>query len=267
MDRSGATCKLALATGDQVRLFDRVHDADTPGRAKVLGNNGEVVEIREITDTGMRVRNAAGDEGVVAWSKIRERPGEPVRLAYGYAATVNVSQGVTSTEHIHASVSGHGLTAYTALSRHQRAGWLVVDEAAVRRRIHAGHMKTGRTEPIRLPDVWTRIGEEMSQQPVKASALDMLTRATDVHRGSVARFQRSMEVAERMRGMPGIHLSSYERARLALSPVMRQMAGYAQEVKQRLSQGLAWIQERPQQTGQRQEPGRKHEHRGPRMRM
>ena len=267
MDRSGATSRLALATGDQVRLFDRVHDAGTPGRAKVLGNNGEVVEIREITDTGMRVRNAAGDEGVVAWSKLRERPGEPVRLAYGYAATVNVSQGITSTEHIHASVSGHGLTTYTALSRHQRAGWLVVDDAAVRRRIHAGHMKTGRTEPIRLPDVWTRIGEEMSQQPVKASALDMLTRATDVRRGSVARFQRSMEVAERMRGMPGIHLSSYERARLALSPVMRQMAGYAQEVTQRLSQGLAWIQERPQPTGQREEPGRKHEHRGPRMRM
>ena len=266
-DRSGATFRLALAIGDQVRLFDRVHDAGTPGRAKVLGNNGEVVEIRGIAGEGMRVRNAAGDEGVVAWSKIRERPGEPVRLSYGYAATVNVSQGVTSTEHIHASVSSHGLTAYTALSRHQRSSWLVVDEAAVRRRIHAGQMKTGRTEPIRLPDVWAKVGDEMSQQPVKASALDMLKRATDVRRGSLARFQRSMEVAERMRGMPGIHLSGYERARLALSPVMRRMAGYAREVEQRLGQGLARIQGRPEQTGQRQEPSRKHEHRGPRMRM
>jgi len=68
-----------------VRLFDRVHDARVPGRKTVLANNGEVVEIRELTDNGMIVRNDAGIEGLVAWRRIQARPDAPVRLTYGYA--------------------------------------------------------------------------------------------------------------------------------------------------------------------------------------
>jgi hypothetical protein len=237
--RGAAPDKLALAIGDRVRLFDRVHDAETPGRAKVLASNGDVVEIREITDKGMRVRNADGAEGLIAWSKIRDRAGEPVRLAYGYAATVNVSQGITSGEHIHASVSSHGLTAYTAMSRHEHVSWLVVDEASVRRRIHAQNTKSGDVKTIGIPDVWNRVGEEMSRQPMKASALDMLSRVTEVRRGSVARFQRSMAVAERIQDMPGVHLSNYEQARLAMAPVMRQAIEFAHSVKQRVAQRVS----------------------------
>jgi TrwC relaxase/AAA domain len=268
MDRSGATNKLVLAAGDKVRLFDRVHDAETPGRAKVLGNNGEVVEVRRVSEKGMVVRNAAGDEGLVAWAKLRERAGEPVRLSYGYAATVNVSQGVTSTEHIHASVSSHGLTAYTALSRHERASWLVVDEASVRQRVHAANLKAGHAQTIRIPDVWARLGEELSQQPIKASAVDMLSRVTELRRGSVAGFQRTMAGAERTQETPGPHLSQYERARLALSPVLRQVVGYAREVKQRLRQGVTRSQDmRAGQAVERQGPNPDDEYRGPGMRL
>src|SRR5271165_6744013 len=67
--RGGATCRMALAPGDKVRRLDRGHDTGTTGRAKVPGDNGEIVEVRQVEDTGMRVRDAAA-EGVVC-SRIR----------------------------------------------------------------------------------------------------------------------------------------------------------------------------------------------------
>jgi hypothetical protein len=82
-DRIGETYKLPLAVGDRVRLFDRVHDATVPGRKSVLGNNGDVVTTRELTDQGMIVHNHIGAEGLVAWRKIQARRGDPIRLTYG----------------------------------------------------------------------------------------------------------------------------------------------------------------------------------------
>ncbi len=82
-DRNGDTYRLPLAVGDWVRLYDRVHDARVPGRKTVLANNGKVVEIRELTDNGMIVRNDASIEGLVAWRKIQAHQGDPVRLSYG----------------------------------------------------------------------------------------------------------------------------------------------------------------------------------------
>ncbi|MGC2524594.1 MAG: MobF family relaxase [Stellaceae bacterium] len=178
-DRNGDTYKLALAVGDRMRLFDRVHDACIPGRKTVLANNGEVVEIREVTDQGMIVRNDAGIEGLVVWRKIQARPGAPVRLTYGYALTVDTAQGSTATEHIHAMPAGshaiHGFKAYTAASRHERTIWMIVDEASERRHL-ASRSMIGQRPDIHEPDVWRNIGENLSRQPQKASALDMLNR-------------------------------------------------------------------------------------------
>ena len=176
-DRNGDTYRLALAIGDRVRLYDRVHDARVPGRKTVLANNGEVVEIRELTDNGMIVRNDAGIEGLVAWHKIQARREAPVRLTYGYAMTVDTAQGSTATEHIHALPAGshpiHGFKAYTAASRHQRTTWIVVDEASERRHL-ASRSMLGQRPEIREPDVWRQIGENLSRQPQKASAIDLL---------------------------------------------------------------------------------------------
>jgi hypothetical protein len=184
-DRNGDTYRLALAVGDRVRLFDRVHDARVPGRKSVLANNGEVVEIRELTDNGMIVRNAAGAEGLVAWRRIQARPEAPVRLTYGYAMTVDTAQGSTATEHIHAMPGGshaiHSFKAYTAASRHERTTWMVVDEAAERRHL-ASRSMIGQRPEIREPDVWRNIGENLSRQPQKASALDMLHRMAETPR-------------------------------------------------------------------------------------
>jgi hypothetical protein len=149
------------------------------------------------------------------------------------------------------------LTGYTALSRHQMSNWLVVDEASVRRRVHAQNLKTGDVKAIGLSDVWNKIGEEMSRQPMKASALDMLSRVTEVRRGSVARFQRSMEMAARFQSTPGLRLSSFERARLAIAPVMRQALDYARE----MTQGSRW---ELRQTRERRH-AQSHEQHGPHM--
>ena len=176
-NRSGDTYRLPLAVGDRVRLYDRVHDARVPGRKTVLANNGEVVEIRALTEEGMIVRNDAGAEGLVAWRKIRARRDAPVRLTYGYATTVDTAQGSTATEHIHVLPAGshaiHGFKAYTATSRHERTTWIVVDEASERRHL-ASRSMIGQKPEIGEPDVWRQIGENLSRQPQKASALDML---------------------------------------------------------------------------------------------
>ena len=181
-DRNGETYRLPVAVGDRVRLFDRVHDARVPGRKTVLASNGEVVEIRALTEEGMIVRNDAGVEGLVAWRKIQGRPDAPVRLGYGYAMTVDTAQGSTATEHIHALPAGshaiHSFKAYTAASRHERTTWIVVDEAAERRHLASRSMIGHRSE-IGEPDVWRQIGENLSRQPQKASALDMLQRMSE----------------------------------------------------------------------------------------
>ena len=184
-DRNWDTYRLALAVGDRVRLYDRVHDARVPGRKTVLASNGEVVEIRALTDEGMIVRNDAGIEGLVAWRKIQAHQEAPVRLSYGYAMTVDTTQGSTATEHIHALPAGshaiHGFKAYTAASRHERTTWMVIDEASERRYL-AGRSMIGHRPEIHEPDVWRNIGESLSRQPRKASALGMLHRMPETPR-------------------------------------------------------------------------------------
>ena len=100
-----------------------------------------------------------------------------MRFPYGYAMTVDTAQGSTATEHIHALPAGshaiHGFKAYTAASRHERTTWIVVDEASERRHL-ASRSMIGQRPEIHEPDVWRQIGENLSRQPQKASALDML---------------------------------------------------------------------------------------------
>jgi hypothetical protein len=67
----------------------------------------------------------------------------------------------------------HGFKAYTAASRHERTTWIVVDEASERRHL-ASRSMLGQRPEIRELDVWRNIGENLSRQPQKASALEML---------------------------------------------------------------------------------------------
>ena len=113
------------------------------------------------------MRNDVGVEGLVAWRKIQARRDAPVRLSYGYAMTVDTAQGSTATEHIHALPAGshaiHGFKAYTALSRHERTTWIVVDEASERRHL-ASRSMIGHRPEIHEPDLW-RQHRRKSQPP------------------------------------------------------------------------------------------------------
>ena len=199
---SGATYELALAPGDRLRLFDRVHDAETGGRAKVLASNGDVVTVLALTQTGMRVRNDQGQEGTVAWAKISDgkpapdrSPGEgPLRLAYGYAGTIDSKQGATARDPIAALLHGsrplaHG-KAYTALSRHTHSVTLVVDEAAERRDI-ARRIPLGKPVRIKEQDIWRNVAANLMRQTEKGTALGLIARATDLRRANL----RGLQVA------------------------------------------------------------------------
>jgi len=56
--------------------------------------------------------------------------------------------------------------------------WMVVDEASERRHL-ASRSMIGQRPDIREQDVWRNIGENLSRQPQKASALDMLHRIAE----------------------------------------------------------------------------------------
>jgi hypothetical protein len=58
---------------------------------------------------------------------------------------------------------------------------MVVDEASERRHL-ASRSMIGQRPEIREPDVWRNIGENLSRQPQKASALDMLHRMAETPR-------------------------------------------------------------------------------------
>ena len=176
IDRIGHTYEMKLAVGDRVRIFDRVYDP--VDRRRALASNGDVVEVMQIREDGMRVRNLnTGAGGLLAWNKIRSREDAPLRLAPGYALTVDTAQGSTATEHIHALPSGsretHGFKTYVAATRHRKANWLVIDEASERREISERAM-LGHQLEITEELVWKNVAKNVSRQPLKPSALSVV---------------------------------------------------------------------------------------------
>ena len=236
--RARAVHEMPLAVGDRVRLFDRVYDADAGGRRVPLASNGDVLEVRGLSRTDMRVRNDAGVEGRVLWDKLRAGKGEPVRLAYGAARTIDATQGATSTEHINALPSGsravNGFKAYVAESRHRVATWLVVSDSAERQEI-SRRLPLGAYQPIRQADVVENIARNLSRQPEKASATAFLEGARDRRQGAAhallgveaaARRQRQRSPVARMM----VNLPDMQRIRLPdVAARVRQMAHAARE--------------------------------------
>jgi len=141
---------LPLAEGDKVRLLNRVFGADKAH----FGSNGDTVTVLGVTNDGIQTRNTEG------------------QVAYGYAATIDASQGATSDEHIDALPEGsravNGLKSYVAESRHRDTTWMVVNEAAERRQI-ASRIPIGEHRLIRDDDIWRNVAANLSRQPIKVS--------------------------------------------------------------------------------------------------
>lgn len=174
VDRVGQPYELPLAIGDKVRLFDRVYD---PQLRRVVGNNGDVVEVLSLRPDGMRVRNMAGLQGTVLWNQIRPQPDAPVRLTYGYALTVDTAQGSTASEHIYALPSGssatHGFKSYVAATRHRDINWLMIDETSERETISERSMLGHRIE-ITEQDIWQSVAKHLAREPQKPNAISVL---------------------------------------------------------------------------------------------
>ncbi|MDN3564281.1 MobF family relaxase [Paeniroseomonas aquatica] len=195
-DRDGNAYEMALAPGDRVRLF-----ASTPaeGERGSIGRNGSILTVLSADAKGLRVRNAGGREGRVAWTTLADATGR-ARLAYGEAMTTHTAQGSTATEHIHALPGGSkavtGFAAYASGTRHRRAAWLVLSAGAeqaevVRRR------PLNDVRPVTEADAWANVARNLGRQPRQEGALEFLARVGEVRRGAARALQRGVRSAER----------------------------------------------------------------------
>jgi phage/plasmid primase-like uncharacterized protein len=188
-DQNRAEYDLPLAVGDRVRLFARTQAA-FGGRGGNLGNNGSVVQVERIEADGVQLRNAKGkgNAGFVKWDNLRDPASGRVRLAYGDVITIDAIQSATSTEHINAMPSGsdavQSFKAYVAQSRSRETTFLVVADGRERTEI-IGLRALGNVAPIIEDDVWANVARNLSRQPAKELATDLLDRARDMRTGTV----------------------------------------------------------------------------------
>ena len=165
---SARSYSMPLAEGDRVRLFKRTNASfRQTGRHGNIGQNGSVVEIISISDSGLTVRTQSGVEGVIAWKALRDEKTGRVQLAYGDALTTNTAQGSTVTEHIHAMPSGTRLVtafgAYTSGSRHREQSFIVTSEAAERSEI-VDRRPLGDRRPVTRSDILDNMARNLSRQ-------------------------------------------------------------------------------------------------------
>lgn len=201
-DSTGArSYSMPLAEGDRVRLFKRTNASfrQTGGHGNI-GQNGSVVEIVSIADDGLTVRTQSGVEGMIAWKALRDEKTGRVQLAYGDALTTNTAQGSTVTEHIHAMPTGTRLVtafgAYTSGSRHREQSFIVTSEAAERSEI-ADRRPLGDRRPVTRSDILDNMARNLSRQPEKESATNLIEKAANLRRGSIHEVQKTLEPMER----------------------------------------------------------------------
>jgi hypothetical protein len=186
-DQNRAEYDLPLAVGDRVRLFART-PAAFGGKGGNLGNNGSVVQVERIEADGVQLRNAKGNSGFVKWDTLRDPVSQRVRLTYGDVITIDAIQSATSTEHINAMPSGseavQSFKAYVAQSRSRETTFLVVADGRERTEI-IGRRALGNVAPITEDDVWANVARNLSRQPEKELATDLLDRAREMRTGTV----------------------------------------------------------------------------------
>lgn len=203
-DGRGNGYTLALAGGDNVRLFERTRAVftDERGRRKSanIGDNGSVLRVEAVLPAeGLILRGESGKTGFVSWEALHERGGTGrLLLGYGDCLTIDSSQGITSDEHINALPAGsravQGFKAYVAESRHRVHSWLVGSMGAEMR-------EARERRPAGLPELtpeqvsreaWGNLVRNLEKQPAKESALAFLERATAGKRETAKAFQGTL---------------------------------------------------------------------------
>src|SRR3984957_10147646 len=186
-DQTGAEYDLPLTVGDRVRLFART-PAAFGGKGGNLGNNGSVVEVQRIEAAGLQLLNTKGNAGFVKWDTLRDPGNQRIRLTYGDVVTIDAIQSATSTEHLNVLPNGseavQSFKNYVAQSRSRETTWLVVADGRERGEI-MGKRALGNVDPISEDDVWRNVAANLSRQPEKELATDLLRRSNEVHNGTV----------------------------------------------------------------------------------
>lgn len=196
--------QMKLAQGDRVRLYQSTR-ADVGAKwQRSIGRNGSVMEVLSVDDKGMRLRNTGdGRVGNITWSALR--PGRQVdpkkvsrdrlMLAYGDASTVHTSQGSTAKEHIFALPSGSvavtGSQAYVAGTRHRQQSWIVTSHEAEREEVRQSRPLNDAHE-ITVDDLWANVARHFLTTVKLDSAIAMMEQVTDLRRGAVVGFHRTM---------------------------------------------------------------------------
>ena len=242
-DQNRAEYDLPLAVGDRVRLFART-PAAFGGKGGNLGNNGSVVQVERITAEGVQLRNAKGNSGFVKWDTLRDPLSQRVRLTYGDVITIDAIQSATSTEHINAMPGGsetvQSFKAYVAQSRSRETTFLVVADGRERTEI-IGRRALGNLAPITEDDVWANVARNLSRQPEKELATDLLDRARDMRTGTVRSLATAFQPGQQRQatGGPAPDLRSAFTERRA----ERDVAGQAQAMGTATAQGATATRE------------------------
>lgn len=125
--------------------------------------------VLEANQLGMKVRNGKGRVGTIRWKTLANEQGN-IRLAYGEVLTTHSAQGSTATEHIYAlparTQAVNSFSAYSSGTRHKRASYLVISEAAEKQQI-TRLRPLNDTRPITQQDVWNNVARNLGQHPVK----------------------------------------------------------------------------------------------------
>ncbi len=209
------TYQMALAEGDNVRLFKRINAtfSDT-GRPSNIGQNGSVLKIAQITDDGLMLETPLGKTGFVPWSRLKTEDGR-VQLAYGDALTTNTAQGSTVSEHIHAMPSGTSQVtafgAYVSGSRHREQSFIVTSEGAERSEI-ADRRPLGDRRPVSQRDILDNMARNLARQPEKESALALIAKASELRRSTIQTVQKTLQPLERREAADELKTQLRERA-------------------------------------------------------
>ena len=122
------------------------------------------------------------------WDTLRDAASGRIRLTYGDVVTIDAIQSATSIEHLNVLPNGseavHGFKNYVAQSRSRETTWLIVADGRERGEI-MGKRALGNVDPITEDDVWRNVAANLSRQPEKGLATELIRRSHEVHTGTV----------------------------------------------------------------------------------
>jgi phage/plasmid primase-like uncharacterized protein len=259
-DQRGEAYDLAVALGDQVRLFNRVNASLAGGKHGNFGDNGTVAEVVGIDQQyGLRLQRADGTVGAIRWTSLQDRDTGRVRLAYGSATTIDARQSETLTDHATLLPTGSqaidGKKAYSGDTRGKFDNVIITSHGAekeeVRNRRPLGDPWLAAATPEELHGaVVENIGRNLSRQPEKLLGVDFLERAITGNIGGVASEQAAWFQARPAQAPPAAAATVQTmRNMIAASPI-KLLTGPEQVRQQKRSMRDA--AQRPKQPPQRQ---------------